>query len=136
MQDPLRNQIPSDLEAAFKEGRSVKRWIAAMKGNLQGLEQIRKYFKQESIGFEDVANGINLILDRVALNVPYAVCVGCERHLSCHCRGRGWLTSAEYKCRPRSRSGRHKRPTSERDTLRMELDAALSGSSAPTASTS
>lgn len=127
-QDSIRQEIPKELEATFLEGRSVLRWTRRMREALQGLAQVRRHFDGKSIGYEDVANGITLILDRVKLNLPYAVCKDCTKLPSCPCSGKGWFTASEFACRRRDRTVRRVKPISDRDLLRMELDSVLSES--------
>lgn len=96
MQDRNRNTIPPELESLFKEAKSVKKWLTKMKQQLIGFRYIRGYF-QSDIGLEadEVVRTIDLVLDRIRMNLPDLICAQCAGPRKCKCNGRGWLTACQ-----------------------------------------
>jgi hypothetical protein len=118
MRDRLNQEVPEGLERAFEEGRRIRRWIATMRSSLQGFRQIRASFGAD-IGTttREVLEAIYIILDRLEMSLPYAVCVKCKKSPICACKGLGWLPPYKLHCRSNTR----KEISKARDTLLTEL---------------
>jgi hypothetical protein len=132
MRDRTGKEVPEKLEPIFKEGASIRRWLGLMRSTAQGFRQIRlKRDTDIGVTSDEVMTAIYVILDRLELALPHAVCQDCKQSPTCTCKGRGWIPARKLNCRSTFRRSLIK----ARDSLLTESAQESSESSTAAVST-